>query len=341
MEKTPFIGESPEIKKVIKKTHKIAKNSFITVLILGENGTGKELVARMVHEYSPNADKPFVDINCGALPETLLESELFGFEKGAFTGASGQKKGLFEMADGGTLFLDEICNTSINFQSKLLKVVENKRFRRLGGLEEISVKVRIITATNIDLHQAVRDGDFRQDLYYRLNVGQIFIPPLRNRRGDIKILAEHFIQEFNRDYKLTLQGIRPSAMELLLNYPWPGNVRQLKNVLEQAALIEAHDWIEVKDIKLDYETANITHPIEQEPVSPPVNVNMDKFRFPTKGIALEELERGIIISAIEKANGNLSQAARLLKISRGKLRYRLDKLGIDPVEIHSIRGNAL
>nr|NIS38174.1 AAA domain-containing protein [Candidatus Saccharibacteria bacterium]NIV71550.1 AAA domain-containing protein [Calditrichia bacterium]NIW78965.1 AAA domain-containing protein [Calditrichia bacterium] len=202
-----IIGNSPQIKKVIASAKKIAKSSTITTLITGESGTGKELVARLIHGLGTYATQPFMDINCGAIPEKLLESELFGYEKGAFTGADRQKKGLFEMGNGGTIFLDEIGNTTANFQIKLLKAVENKRFRRVGGLEEINISTRIIAATNVDLYEAVKVGKFREDLYYRLNVCQIFVPPLRERGEDAVILAEHFIDHFNRQYNRNVKGL--------------------------------------------------------------------------------------------------------------------------------------
>ncbi|MFQ5770940.1 MAG: sigma 54-interacting transcriptional regulator, partial [bacterium] len=207
-----ILGESPQIRKVIATAKKIAKSSSITTLIYGESGTGKELVARLIHNLSNSSNQPFVDINCGAIPETLLESELFGYEKGAFTGAQMRKQGLFELANGGTIFLDEIGNITTTFQIKLLKAVENKRFRRISGMEEIRVSTRIIAATNINLREAADAGKFREDLYYRLNVCQIFIPPLRHRGNDVLILAQHFIDHFNREYDRQVKGLAPSAV---------------------------------------------------------------------------------------------------------------------------------
>lgn len=330
MDTIRIIGQSPQILNLIEVARKIGKNSNLTTLISGENGTGKELVARIVHQSSNNADKPFVDINCGAIPETLLESELFGHEKGSFTGAANEKKGLFELADGGTIFLDELATTSINFQSKLLKVVENKRFRRVGGLKEISISTRIIAAVNIDLQEAVKNGAFREDLYYRLNIGQINVPPLRERGDDIVLLAKYFLEICNREYSYEIKGFRSDALELIKKYPWPGNVRQLKNTIERAVLIESEDWIEVNDLNLDFDLENIRKTLTQKmnKFTPP-NMDIGQFSFPTKGIALEELEKGIITTAIGKADGNLSHAARLLKISRGKLRYKMNKFGFE------------
>lgn len=329
MEPVQIIGESEPIKKLLEVVKKISQSASITTLIIGENGTGKELVARRLHQLSPNAEKPFVDINCGAIPESLLESELFGHEKGAFTGATGQKKGLFELADGGTVFLDEIANTSIGFQSKLLKVVESKRFRHIGGVKEINVSTRIIAATNADLPEAVKQGKFRDDLYYRLNIGQITVPPLRDRGDDIIILAKCFLDQCNREYQREIKGFRPETLQLIRKYPWPGNVRQLKNTIERAVLIESEDWIEIEDLKLDFDLDRLDTYSGDDGDEPQYLGDLSRFNFPTQGISLEELERGIINSALEKAGGNLSHAARLLKISRGKLRYRLEKLEIE------------
>jgi transcriptional regulator with PAS, ATPase and Fis domain len=345
-----IIGESPQIKNLIKSTRKIAKSSTITTLIIGESGTGKELVARLVHNLSTYSHQPFVDINCGAIPETLLESELFGYEKGAFTGAQSRKPGLFELAEGGTIFLDEIGNTSANFQAKLLKAVENKRFRRIGGVEEIKISTRIIAATNVDLLDQVKMGKFREDLYYRLNVCQITVPPLRERGKDILVLANHFINHFNREYNRQIKGLTPEAEELMLNYPWPGNVRQLKNAIERAVLIESEEWIDAEDLPINSERerkriAQIQQtPSDAKPDKPVKVLNNNgftEFDIPDEGIALEKVERDLILSAIKKANGNMSHAARLLKINRGKLRYRLEKLGIDTKKVFSINTEAL
>ncbi len=317
---------------MLDTARKLARSPHITTLIEGENGTGKGEIARFIHNNSLNANKPYVDINCGAIPESLLESELFGHEKGAFTGAQSQKKGLFEQADGGTIFLDEIGNTSLGFQSKLLKVVENKTFRHVGGIQEIVVNCRIIAATNVDLKKAVKEKTFREDLYYRLNIGRLFLPPLRKRKEDILILADHFLQTCNNEYGREIKGIAPDAREAMLNYDWPGNIRQLKNSIERAVLIESEEWITRADLNLDHGPQN--HPTRHFGEvngngTPPKLKDLERYHFPTQGIPLEELERGIISSALKKADGNLSHAARLLKITRGKLRYRMQKLGIE------------
>ncbi len=331
-----IVGESPQIKKVISDAKKIAENPMITTLIVGESGTGKELVARLIHHIGTYASQPFIDINCGAIPESLLESELFGYEKGAFTGAHSQKKGLFELANGGTIFLDEIGNTSLNFQVKLLKAVENKRFRRVGGVKEVQVSTRIIAATNIDLYDAVKVKKFREDLYYRLNVCQITVPPLRERENDALILANHFIRNFNHEFDRHIQGLTPAAEELIQTYPWPGNVRQLKNAIERAVLIETDEWIEAHHL-LRKSELNRSNPTPKATMPLHITEQGIRFDFPTNGISLEEVERQLILTALRKTEGNLSKTARLLKISRGKLRYRLEKLKIDPRLLETIK----
>jgi transcriptional regulator with PAS, ATPase and Fis domain len=323
-----IIGESPQIKEVIATAKKIAKSSSITTLIIGESGTGKELVARMVHNFSDAASQPFVDINCAAIPETLLESELFGYEKGAFTGAHMHKQGLFELANSGTIFLDEIGNITHNFQIKILKAVENKSFRRLSGIKEVRISTRIIAATNIDLGEAVQAGKFREDLYYRLNVCQIEIPPLRERGSDAFLLAQYFIDHFNGEYDRQVKGLAPSAKQLLQNYHWPGNIRQLKNALERAVLVECDDWIEAEHISLDFRSERRESYQEANRENEEKAIDFSRFEIPDEGISIEDVERGLILSALEKADGNISKAARLLHINRGKLRYRLERLGI-------------
>lgn len=326
-EKT-FIGESPEIKNLISSVKKISKTLSATTLITGESGTGKELIARLVHNLSTFADQPFVNVHCGAIPESLLESELFGYEKGAFTGAHIRKKGLFELADRGSIFLDEISNTTANFQIKLLKVVENKRFRRVGGTEEVNIATRIIAATNIDLIEAVEKDKFRKDLYYRLNVCQLCIPPLRNRKNDAHILARYFIERFNKEHACQVRGLAPSAIKLIKEYHWPGNVRQLKNAIERAVLIGCKEWIKAEHILIHSERDWPDHSKGDRIPQYQSGDNTDRIEVPDAGISLEAVEKNLIQSALDKAKGNLCQAARLLKISRGKLRYRLKKMKI-------------
>ncbi len=336
-----IIGESPEIREVIRTAEKIARNSSITTLIIGESGTGKEVIARLLHNCSDSADQPFVDINCGAIPENLLESELFGYEKGAFTGANMRKQGLFELANGGTIFLDEIGNISMSVQAKVLKAVENKRFRRINGLEEIEVSTRIIAATNSDLREAVKQGTFREDLYYRLDVCQIHVPPLRQRGRDALILAQHFLDHFNREHSRDIKGLAESAVNFIVNYQWPGNIRQLKNAIERAVLVEAEDWIQVDDISVDWEISNTSSSVTTvEPEFGEALPGFTRIAIPNEGISLEDLERNILLSALEKAEGNVSRAARLLRINRGKFRYRLERLDIRPQDIYSIKAGA-
>jgi len=325
-----LIGESELFLCAIENALKIAKTSSMTVLIQGESGTGKEMIARLIHEQSSVASQPFVDINCGAIPENLLESELFGYEKGAFTGAHRTKPGLFEMATGGTIFLDEISNTSINFQVKLLKIVENKKNRRIGGLKEVDVSTRVITASNVNLLDAVKSGQFREDLYYRLNVYKIEIPPLRKRGEDVILLTNYFINYFNNEYGRQIKGINAGAESLIRKYPWPGNVRQLKNAVERAVLVESKDWIEPSDLFLDLSRSYTTHTTT---VTGQVQRDNRRIEIPTEGVSFENLEREIIMSSLKKANGNLSKAARLLQINRGKFRYRMEKLGIKSEDI--------
>lgn len=342
-----IIGESPQIKGVIAIAQKIAKSASITTLIIGESGTGKDLVARLIHNIGSAENQPFVDINCGAIPESLLESELFGYEKGAFTGAHTRKPGLFELAHGGTIFLDEISNTTPGLQAKLLKAVEHKRFRRINGVEEVQVSTRIIAASNTNLKAAVKAGRFREDLYYRLNVSHIYVPPLRERNHDALILAEHFIALFNREYARDIKGLSPSATKFIKNYRWPGNVRQLRNAIERAVLVEAEDWIEVEHLALDSKWENeksadglsgnhekVIHIASNE-------LKSTRFDIPADGISLEEIERNIILSALERADGNISKAARLLKINRGKLRYRMERIGVSNRTVYEIKARAI
>jgi len=329
MNEPTIIGESPAIKKVIDAVGKISTNPYFTTLIVGENGTGKELVARMIHNGSASSERPFIDINCGAIPESLLESELYGHEKGSFTGAHATKKGLFEVAEGGSVFLDEIGNLPLSLQSKLLKTVETKRIRRVGGLKEIEISTRIIAATNINLLEAVKKGQFREDLYYRLHVGHIEVPPLRDRGEDVLLLAQYFVNHYSRQKGHDIKGFTADARALIKQYHWPGNIRELQNTIARIVLFETEEWISADRLHL-----NLSKQMKaaDNPLSLEIGKNnstLNDFKMPTKGIALEELEKTIITSALKKSEGNLSHAARLLKISGGKLRYRLEKLGID------------
>ena len=321
-----IVGESPQFKRVLELSGKIAKVESLTTVIVGESGTGKEQIARLIHHLSHASTRPFVDVNCGALPETLLESELFGHEKGAFTGAQTQKQGLFEWADGGTIFLDEIVNTSPGFQAKLLKVVENKRFRRVNGLHEIEVSTRIIAATNASLKQAVKTGAFRQDLYYRLNICPIHIPPLRQRGRDSLKLAQHFIRRFNAEYGLNVRIMTEAAKQFVLRYPWPGNVRQLRNTLERAMVVECDDTLDVEHLRVDSLHCDFPPAIQpEERVQSPLRQGHGP---DGRAASWEGIERDAIKTALIAACGNVSEAARILHVNRGKLRYRMGKLGI-------------
>lgn len=308
---TEIIGSSPLIRKVLDFIGKVAQSSTTTVLITGESGTGKELVARALHFMSSRKDKPFVTVNCSALPEQLLESELFGHEKGAFTDAHIQKKGLFELADKGTIFLDEIGDMSPLLQVKLLRVLEDKSFRRVGGANDITVDVRVIAATNQPLEQRIEEGKFRTDLYYRLNVASVHVAPLRERGDDILLLAQHFLNHFNSLFRKKFKGLSKEVQDLFRRYSWPGNVRELKNILERATLLNETEFILPEHVQLGQQSRSLQPPLRSlEPLS------------------LDELEKQAIIQALEKAGHNKSQAARFLSISRDTLRYRMKKYGL-------------
>lgn len=303
-----IIGSSPPIRKVLDFIGKVAQSPATTVLITGESGTGKELVARALHFMSSRKDKPFVLVDCSALPEQLLESELFGHEKGAFTDAHIQKKGLFELADKGTIFLDEIGDISPLLQVKLLRVLEDKTFRRVGGTSSILVDVRLIAATNQPLEQRVEEGKFRADLYYRLNVASVHVAPLRERGDDVLLLAQHFLNHFNRLFRKKFKGLSEEVQDLFRRYSWPGNVRELKNILERTTLLNDGELILPEHVQLGKQSRSPQPPLRLlEPVS------------------LDELEKQAIIQALEKAGYNQSQAARFLSISRDTLRYRMKK----------------
>jgi len=313
-----IIGESKEIKDVLDMIQKIVQSDATTVLIEGESGTGKDLVARAIHYASRRSARPFMDINCTALPDTLVESELFGYEKGAFTDAKAKKIGLFELADGGSVLLDEIGDMLLTTQTKLLKFIENKRFKRVGGASDIEVDVRIIAATNKNLKEEIKNGRFREDLYYRLRVIPIFIPPLRARKGDILILAKYFIDKFNQEFRKDVKGLSSKAEQAILSYHWPGNVRELKNVIERAIILESKDEILIEHLPIEV--------VEGVPVKGEEQ-QQSSFVLPEGGVPLEEVEKNLLIQALKKAGGNQSRAAKLLSLSRYALRYRLKKIG--------------
>lgn len=310
-----IIGDSPVMKKLFTVMNKIALSDSSTVLVTGESGVGKELVVRTIHELSERRDKCFMAVNCASLSESLIESELFGHQKGAFTDAKNLKKGMFELADGGTIFLDEIGDISPNLQVKLLRVLDQKSFKRVGGTSEILVDVRIITATNHVLEQKVAEGSFRADLFYRLNVVHVHVPPLRVRGNDVLMLAQYFIQEFNIVFRKTFKGLNEETKEAFLKYHWPGNVRELKNVIERAVLLDEGDFIFSHQIEIGH-----LHTLNgKENSNPPIS-GKDK--------TFSEIERTAVIDALTKTDFNQSHAARMLEISRDQLRYKMKKLGI-------------
>lgn len=310
-----IIGKSGVMQDVFKILKKVCESNS-TVLIYGESGTGKELIAKAIHYNSRRTDKPFMAINCAAIPETLLESELFGYERGAFTGAGARKTGLFEAAGSGTLFLDEIAEFSTSLQAKLLRVIQEREIRRLGGNENIKVDVRIIAATNKRLEDEIKAGRFRADLFYRLNIIALKLPPLRDRKEDIPELAEYFVKKCSNAGGRKVTGISREAMNLLINYTWPGNVRQLESAIERAILL-ADDTAFIETNLLPREVSECIYPTSK----------MD-FEIPTGGISFEELEREIIIKAMEKANWVIAGAAHLLGMSYKTLQYRLNKFDI-------------
>ncbi len=308
-----IIGRTPAMREVFSLIQRVGKTDA-NVLILGESGTGKELVARAIHYSSLRADNPFIPIDCTTIPAELIESELFGYEKGAFTCAYDNKIGLLEMADRGTIFFDEIGDLDLPLQKKLLRFIQEKEFYRLGGKKKISVDVRIIAATNRDLEDAVQKGEFRSDLYYRLNVITISMPPLRERKDDIPLLAEHFLKEFARKNKKEIAGIDDEVMKIFLNYDWPGNVRELENIIERAVILCPYDIITVECLP-----NKLRIMIEEQ------EKNNDTFN-------LAEIEKRIILKALNKTGWNQSKAAELLGISRKQLRTKLKNLGLLAVE---------
>jgi len=321
-------GRSPRILQVYEIVDQVAKSESTSVLIEGESGTGKELIANLIHEQSSRREKPFLEINCAAIPRELLESELFGHERGAFTDAKTQKQGLLEMADGGTVFLDEVGEMSLNIQVKLLRVLERMTFKRVGGTKDIQVSVRIISATNRDLEDLVRRGRFREDLYYRLKVIPIRVPPLRERREDIIPLAKHFMYEFDKAFGKNFKHISPEAERMLLDYPWPGNIRELRNLFERTVLLENGEVIEPHHLKLSAED----HSCDGKSLTARIEEILSAPEFPAGGIPLEEileeLEKSLIEKAYAFANQNQSKTAQLLNMKRDRLRYRMKIYGM-------------
>jgi transcriptional regulator with PAS, ATPase and Fis domain len=316
-QKREVIGESGAMREVMNFVRRVAASEATTILLEGENGTGKDLVAKTLHYQSLRQAEPFIAINCAAIPETLLESELFGYEKGAFTDARSQKRGIFELADKGTLFLDEIGEIPLMLQAKLLRVLEDQTFRRLGGLKDIKLDLRVIAATNKNLREAVKEGAFRQDLYFRLNVIQILIPPLRERTEDILPLTRFFIDHYNRKFKRSIEGVSDGAARLLLSHDWPGNVRELRNAIERSMILEESALITPPSLPIA-----ISRP-ESGPLPPAAPLEI-----PTDGLSLEDNERTLLAKALEKTSGNQTQAARLLRITRDTLRYKMKKFNL-------------
>jgi Nif-specific regulatory protein len=308
-----MVGTSGPMRQLYEEMARVAGTST-TVLIRGESGTGKELIAQAIHHHSPRARKPFIKVNCAALPETLIESELFGHERGAFTGAQGRKKGRFELANGGTLFLDEIGELSPAIQVKLLRVLQEREFERVGGTEPLRVDVRVIAATNRDLEKALATGGFREDLYYRLNVFPLFIPPLRERKADVLPLADHFAEKYAREHGKTIKRISTPAIDLMASYHWPGNVRELENTIERAVLMTDGEVIHGHHLPPTLQTAEATDTV--------VSASLDG--------AVAAFERSLIEDALKSSRGNRAKAARLLRTTERVIGYKIRKYAIDP-----------
>jgi two-component system response regulator AtoC len=307
-----LVGASAAVTALRHLVARIAISPSSTVLLTGESGTGKDLVAKIIHYSSDRAARPFMNITCSALPEHLLESELFGHERGAFTDARMQKKGLLETADGGTVFLDEIGEMTPGLQAKLLRFLEEKSFKRVGGASDIRVDVRVIASTNRNLEEEVRKGQFRSDLFYRLNVLPIVMPPLRSHADDIPLLVEYFIDGFNTEFRKKVLGATPAAYAVLQQYGWPGNVRELRNVLERAMLLSDHDRLDAGDFAALSRTVTAG----------------DEFELPARGVDLEKLERSLVIQALKRSGGNQTRAGALLALNRDQIRYRIEKFSL-------------
>jgi two-component system, NtrC family, response regulator AtoC len=312
-----IVAASKEMESVLRIAEKTAQSDTSTVLVQGESGTGKELIAHALHDRSRRENKPFVTLNCAGFPEQMLENELCGHEKGAFTDAKEMKKGLLEVADGGSLFLDEIGDMNINLQGKILRLVEQKSFRRVGGIKDIQVDVRIITATNKDLVKLKNEGKFREDLFYRINVASVKIPPLRERTDDILPLTKHFIHKYHEEFHKSIQKVSKGVEDFFLSYPWPGNVRELRNVIERAMILGEGDTLLMEHL-----------PLEILGQASKQGIEIEGIRIPPEGISLEKVEEALVKQALKMTHGNQTKAARLLDISRDALRYRMQKFGI-------------
>ncbi len=316
-----IIGNSPAMREMLAIAQKVAESEVSSVLLQGESGTGKDLVAKAIHYQSDRSEGPFIAINCAALPGTLIESELFGYEKGAFTDAKARKEGLFEQAEGGTLFLDEIGELELSLQAKLLRVLEEGAFRRVGGLKDIPFDARIIAASNRDLKRESEENRFRLDLYYRLSVIQIDIPSLHERGDDVLLLTDYYIQQFGKRLRKQIHGISPEVAGAFRRYDWPGNVRELRNVIERAMILEDDDVITMK-----YVPRTLVEGARHFPADGRGSAAGSQFRLPSDGVSLENVEMSLVRQAIDRSGGNQTKAAELLGISRDQLRYRLKKL---------------
>jgi two-component system, NtrC family, response regulator AtoC len=309
-----IVGEGPAVGAMKALLKKVAGSPASTVLLTGESGTGKDLAAKVLHYNSARASKPFMNITCSALPEALMESELFGHERGAFTGADRQKRGLFETADGGTVFLDEIGEMVPGLQAKLLRFLEEKTFKRVGGAVDIKVDVRVIAATNRNLQEEVKQGKFREDLYYRLNVLPIALPPLRERADDIPRLVAFYVDVYNTEFKKKIRGVTSEAMEQIRRHPWPGNIRELRNAIERAMLLSDGPMLDTADFS----------------AGGAVSVRLgDAVELPAGGINLDELERSLVVQALERTGWNQTKAAALLGLNRDQIRYRVEKFQLE------------
>jgi two-component system, NtrC family, response regulator AtoC len=334
-----IIGESLALKQMIAMARKVAESEASAVLLQGESGTGKDLVAKAIHYSSRRAEEPFVAINCAAIPPTLIESELFGYEKGAFTDAKGRKEGLFEQAEGGTIFLDEIGELELGLQAKLLRVLEEGSFRRVGGLKDLPLDVRVIAASNRDLRAESEAGRFRLDLYYRLSVIQIDLPPLRERGYDVLLLTEHYINDFNERLRRKIGGLAPEVADIFRHYSWPGNVRELRNVIERVMILEDSDLITTTWLPRGITPERQSETQAREAIKASTAAGADDqvleatsaspaalFHLPPEGVQLESVEMALVEQAMNRSGGNQTRAAELLGISRDQLRYRLKKL---------------
>jgi two-component system response regulator PilR (NtrC family) len=325
-----LLGKSPAMQRVFDTLRKTAPGRA-SVLLIGESGTGKELAARALHELSQRADRPFVAVNCGAIPETLLESELFGHVRGSFTGAHADKQGLFEAAHSGTLLLDEVAELPVAMQVKLLRVLQERKVKPVGGVTEREVDVRIVAATNRDLETEVEKGTFRQDLFYRLDVIRLRLPPLRERREDLPLLVDHFLRKFSAEHGRQVAGVDPETMQALMAYHFPGNVRELENLIERAVILASGDRLTFEAFPTLSGLSTVVPSLTSAPLVPESGLDLER--------VVEDFERSIIISALERTGGNRTEAARLLGVSFRSLRYRLSKLGVTGADVAGETGD--